>query len=104
MPPKPSLSRTGTSTSKDLKPDKGAKPVAAAQPAKSDVKVNLVLDALKDAPPVVALPEPDVSIEHSEQDIHQLHESGAIVDSSLLRIPGAYVTTPLVQFMRSDFK
>ena len=104
MPPKPSLSRTGTSTSKDLKPDKVAKPVTAAQPAKSDVKVNLVLDALKDAPPVVALPQPDVSIEHSEQDIHQLHESGAIVDSSLLRIPAAYATTPLVQFMRSDFK
>ena len=105
MPPKP-LARTGTSSSKDPKQVKNdsAKTSASAQPANPDVKVNLALNALKDAPPVVALPQPEVAITHTENEMQQLREFGSIVDSSTLRIPAKYATAPLVQFMRSDFK
>ena len=103
MPPK-ALSRTGTSSGKEPKQDKAAK-LNEEKPAKStEVKVNLVLNALKDAPPVVALTVPEAAVPHSERDVLQLREFGAIVDSSTLRIPATYATAPLVQFMRSDFK
>ena len=75
-----------------------------AQSTAADVKVNLALNALKDAPPVVALPVPGAIIPHSERDLLQLQECGAIIDSSTLRLPATYATRPLVQFMRSDFK
>ena len=103
MPPKP-LSRTGTSSGKDPKQDKSGKSTASAAPANPEVKVNLVLNALKDAPPVVALPDPEVELAHSELEIQQLQEFGSIVDSSTLRLPATYATVPLLQFMRSDFK
>jgi hypothetical protein len=103
MPPKP-LSRTGTSTGKDSKSDKSAKPSVSAQPANPEVKVNLVLNALKDAPPVVPLQQPELAIEHSELEVNQLQEFVSIVDSSSFRIPATYATVPLVRFMRSDFK
>jgi hypothetical protein len=103
MPPKP-LGRAGTSSGKDPKQDKPGKPTASAAPANPEVKVNLVLNALKDAPPVVALPDPEVEIAHSELEIQQLQEFGSIIDSSTLRIPATYATVPLLQFMRSDFK
>jgi len=60
MPPKP-LNRTGTSSSKDSKPDKTGKSAVVAQSTAADVKVNLALNALKDAPPVVALLPPALS-------------------------------------------
>jgi hypothetical protein len=103
MPPKP-LGRTGTSSGKDPKQDKAGKSTASAAPANPEVKVNLVLNALKDAPPVVALPDPEVELAHSELEIQQLQEFGSIVDSSTLRIPATYATVPLLHFMRSDFK
>jgi hypothetical protein len=105
MPPKP-LARTGTSSAKDSKQDKAAnaKTPASAQSANPEVKVNLALNALKDAPPVVALPQPEVLVTHSEIEMQQLREFGSIIDSSTLRLPATYATAPLVQFMRSDFK